>query len=250
VDGSPSEVRPASVEEADANLAGTLEALDGATNYADWIVSLLEPHLGRDILEVGAGHGTLTERLARHGRTVTATEISPRCVRELTGRYGHRPDVTIIGGDLDAVDGRGPFDSAVLVNVLEHIADDGAALERLHTMLRPQGTLLVWVPAFEQLYSEFDRLVGHHRRYRKDGLRTTVEAAGFDVLDLRYVNSLGAVAWWVFARQLRQIPTRPWSVRLYDRVATPVLRRVETRWAPPFGQSVLCAARVASARPA
>ena len=96
----------------------------------------------------------------------------------------------------------------------------------------------MWVPAFEGLYSDFDRRIGHYRRYRLAELRSKLSTAGFEPVDLRYVNSVGAVAWWVFARQLRTNPTSPGSAKLFDRVAVPVVRGLERRLKPPFGQSV------------
>ena len=57
---------------ADEELAGTLESLNGAGNYANWIFGLIEPHLGDEVLEVGAGHGTFTEMFARKAKRVVA----------------------------------------------------------------------------------------------------------------------------------------------------------------------------------
>jgi SAM-dependent methyltransferase len=218
-------------------LAETLDSLDGASNYADWIFELLEPHLGDRVLEVGAGHGTFTELLARQ-RTVVATELSARCITELDARFAARPDVTVLATDVAGAAPYGPYDAAVLVNVLEHIEDDAAALGDLASMLRPGGRLILWVPAFEGLYSDFDRRVGHYRRYRLPELRSKLSAAGLEPVGLRYANSLGAVAWWIFARQLRMNPTSARNARAFDRVGVPVVRGVERRLNLPFGQSV------------
>jgi SAM-dependent methyltransferase len=233
---------PASFDEADRELAEVLDALTEATNYADWIVALAAPHLGGEILEVGAGHGTVTDRLIRHGR-VTASDLSPRCADVLRERYVGDGRVEVLCGDVDeALTGRS-FDSVVLVNVLEHIADDAAALRTIHAGLRAAGTVVLFVPAFMALYSNFDRMVGHHRRYRRDDLANEVAIAGFEVVECRYVNAVGAVAWWVVARQLGRFPKSRRSMRAYDRTVVPAVRAVESRWTPPFGQSVLCVGR-------
>jgi XTP/dITP diphosphohydrolase len=92
------------------------------------------------------------------------------------------------------------------------------------------------------LYTDFDRRIGHHRRYRLAPLRSQLRAAGLEPIDLRYVNAVGAVAWWVFARQLRRNPTSPRSASLFDRLAVPVVRRVESRVRLPFGQSLFAVA--------
>lgn len=229
--------------DADAELADTLDNLDDADNYAAWIFSLIEPHLGRRVLEIGAGHGTLTDLLAADGRSVVSTDTSERCVRMLRDRFSGNDHVDVVFGPIEAVAGRGPFDSVVLVNVLEHIADDERALADLTILLAPGGRLVLWVPAFEFLYSRLDHRIGHHRRYRVGELRNSLAQAGLAVLDLRYINTLGAVAWLVSARVLRRTPTVGRSVRIFDRYAVPVLRRAERGRRPPFGQSVFAVAQ-------
>jgi glycosyltransferase involved in cell wall biosynthesis/precorrin-6B methylase 2 len=233
---------PASVDLADSELATTLESLDDATNYADWIVELIAPHLGTKILEVGAGHGVLTERLARHGQ-VTASEPSERAVKLLHERFADQPSVSVVHADAKgAVEGP-QYDSIVLINVLEHIYDDVETLRVLKQGLRPGGTLIVYAPAFNSLYSNYDRIIGHHRRYRVKTVSLAVTRAGLEIVEARYVNSVGFVAWMAYAKALGQIPTKSWSTRLYDRAAIPVLRRIEYDRHPPIGQSVLCIAR-------
>ncbi|MGH9054802.1 MAG: class I SAM-dependent methyltransferase [Acidimicrobiales bacterium] len=227
---------------ADAELAGTLESLDGAGNYGAWIFDLIRPHLGTSVLEIGAGHGTFTGKLSE-GRRVLATDLSGRCAQVLRERFASDPNVEVRLGDLSACAGAGQFDTAVLVNVLEHIDDDRAALDQLRSLLRPgSGRLVLWVPALQALYSGFDRKIGHHRRYDDTGLRHLLDAAGFDVVEVRYVNVLGAIAWWVFAVRMGRNPTGEGPVRLFDRIAVPAARRIESRFRAPFGQSLFAVA--------
>lgn len=234
---------PANVSEADLELAESLDSLDDAENYARWIFDLVEPNLGRRVLEVGAGHGTFTELLAQDGRTVVAQDISERCIGVLEERFAEQPRVLVSPAGFVDLKAEGPFDSAVLINVLEHIPDDDEALAQLSDLLGPGGNLILWVPAFQLLYTEFDRRVGHHRRYRRPELAAKLQAAGFGVVTSRYVNSLGGLAWLLYARMLRRTPTTGGSVRIFDRYVVPPLRRVEAKWRTPFGQSICVVAR-------
>jgi SAM-dependent methyltransferase len=227
---------------ADAELAATLDNLDGAGNYAGWIFELIEPHLGAEVLEIGAGHGTFTEMLARKAKRVVASDLSERCVSRLRERFSAEESVEILHGSVDSAAAYGPFDSVILINVLEHIEDDDGTLTELGHLLRPGGRAVLWVPAFSLLYSDFDRRIGHHRRYRGPGLRTQLCQAGYEVRDIRYVNAVGAVAWLVLARFLRRTPTHGTAVKVFDKYFVPVLKRLEQRWRPPFGQSVLAVA--------
>jgi 2-polyprenyl-3-methyl-5-hydroxy-6-metoxy-1,4-benzoquinol methylase len=233
-------IGPAEFDDSDAELSDVLSTLEEADNYAEWIYGLIRPHLGAEVLEIGAGHGELTERLQREAH-VTATDLSKRCVDALGERFDGNEKVEVLQGDVAALaTGGRRFDSVVLINVLEHIDDDANALADLRELLKPGGTLCVFVPAFEGLYSDFDRRIGHRRRYRRSQLVSTFDRAGLGVLDARYVNTVGAVAWWMFARQLGQVPTQRWSVNVYDRFAVPIIRNFEAGREPRFGQSLLC----------
>lgn len=239
---------PAAPHEADENLAEMLDSLSGADNYLDFLTSLIQPHLQGRVLEVGAGHGDLTERLAT-SHAVHATDISDRCLARLADMFADNDAVTVDYLDLSAplpaaeqFSDRS-FGSVVMVNVLEHLEDEQAVLERLHRLLVPGGSLIVFVPAFDVLYGRFDRLIGHQRRYRRDGLDKAFERAGFRTVDGRYVNLPGWFAWLVTVRLLGLLPTGGRLVKLYDRLVIPLVRSIESRVKPPFGQSVLGIAR-------
>ena len=239
---------PSSFDEADDNLSGVLDSLKGVGNYADWIFHLVEPWLGDDVLEVGAGHGTMTARLIGR-RRIVATDLSPRCVALLRDRYRDHPTVDVQHADVRAAASMGPFESILLVNVLEHIDDDATVLKTLGEALSPGGRLILWVPAHPSLYSNFDRRIGHFRRYRARELAALVSSAGFEVCELRPVNAAGAVAWLVFARLLGGTPTSGGKLRMADRALVPMMRRLEASHPPPFGLSLLCvAARVRTER--
>jgi 2-polyprenyl-3-methyl-5-hydroxy-6-metoxy-1,4-benzoquinol methylase len=229
---------------ADRELAEVLHELDQLTgNYADWIVDLMRPHLGKSVLEIGAGHGSITERLANGDHAVIASDLSPRCVARLRERFGTRPDIEVVEGDAQSVAAGRHIDSAVLVNVLEHIADDVQVLRDLHDALVPGGSVVVFAPALPSLYGAFDERVGHYRRYTRSTLATALSRAGFDVPSADYVNAPGTLAWWLVVRQLGASPTHGGGARLYDRTVVPVTRRVEAIAPPRFGQSVLAVGR-------
>ena len=235
------EHRPAAFDDADHRLHSVLDHLGEARRYRSWIASLCEPYLGASCLEVGAGAGDLAELLAA-GTKLTVTDVSPHWLAHLRRRFAGQP-VEVEGLDLLDPPGHRRWNSVAMVNVLEHLADDRAALAGVHDRLEPGGHLLLFVPAFDTLYSRFDHLVGHYRRYTRRHLANLLRDNGFSVVESRYVNLVGAAAWWVLARQLRQVPTGTRAVKLYDRAVVPWLRRLEERVRPPFGQSLFVAAR-------
>jgi SAM-dependent methyltransferase len=229
-------VDAASAEAAmDVGLARNAEA----NNYLDWLADLCRPHLGERCLELGAGHGDLTERFVAPGRSIEATDVSDAFLGILEQRFADVDRVTVRELDVTALDARGRYDSIVMANVLEHIEDDAGALRRLHDALSPGGRLVVYVPAFMVLYSKFDREIGHYRRYRRPQLRERFRDAGFRVVDDRYVNSLGAPGWFLYCRLLGRKSSDQMTVSTCDRVIVPLVRKVEDRVPPPFGLSLL-----------
>ncbi|MPY93811.1 MAG: glycosyltransferase [Acidimicrobiia bacterium] len=239
-------VQPARVHEpqdfdgADDELADVLDTLEGASNYADWIVNLFVPHLGDQVLEVGAGHGTLVSRLARHAH-VTASDASERCVATMARAFAKDERVTVRAFDLLMDEPTGAFDSVVMANVLEHLPDDVLALRKVHEQLLPGGAALVFVPALDALYSRFDHKIGHYRRYDRRQLAALARQAGLVVGELRYVNPVGALGWLVTVRGLGRFPN-PGAVAAFDRHVVPRLEAIERRWRPPVGQSLFLAA--------
>jgi SAM-dependent methyltransferase len=180
---------------------------------------------------------------------VVALELVPEYVEMLRGRLAGRPGFEVLEGD--ATDDtlmmplRGAFDAAFSFNVLEHIKDDQAAFRNIRESLVPGGRFVCFVPAFPVLYGPMDTSLGHHRRYRRRELRDKAEAAGFNVLHLYYMNSLGFFAWFLNGRVARSNTPAggQTTVLAYDRFVIPSLRWLEGIKHPPFGQSLMLVAQ-------
>ena len=231
--------------EVDATLASTLDSLDDAENYRNWIVSLAAPYLVGPILEVGAGHGTFTESFADFG-DVTSVEPDAYAAGLLTERYADDARITALAGTVDDVAPDSAFGTALMINVLEHIADDQGVLRSIKDRLEPSGHLVIWVPAFRLLYSPFDAKLGHVRRYRKREVEADVRQAGYDLVESRYVNAPGWFSWLLMVRLMRQEPTSATTIKIFDRYLVPPVRWLESRVRMPFGQSVFLVARKSS----
>ena len=133
---------------------------------------------GPDVLNGGAGQGTLSRRLAELGFEVTSTDVSPEAVELLR----ERAPGDVLEADLTSLpfeDAR--FDAAVLGEVLEHIENDRGALAEVARVLRPQGVLAVSVPANPKLHGLSDVWAGHLRRYTRPELLEACSGAGFTV---------------------------------------------------------------------
>lgn len=225
----------------------SLEDTSGANQrrYRAFQLELISPHCGSSVLEVGAGLGEFAAQfrgLARH----VVTDVDPDAVAALAQRFADRPEVEARRLDLDGgpTQAGDPVSAVVAINVLEHIEDDRGALRSLASLVEGGGRLVIWVPGYQQLYGQFDRIVGHVRRYTPATLRAAFVDAGLQPLDVRPVNLLGGLAWWVMVRRGGVGAPNPRLMRTYDRFVVPTTRFVERRVRPPFGQSVLGVAAV------
>jgi glycosyltransferase involved in cell wall biosynthesis len=224
----------------------TLRRIDALRRYTAFLWELMQPYVGRRVLEVGSGTGAMTRHLATREH-VTATDCDLQYVALLARTFAGHPNVTVRPLDLAhlADDGIPPrsYDTVVCANVLEHIADDGAALRAMREVLVPGGRLVLVVPALRALYGSIDRAIGHHRRYGRRELVGKLQAAGLVVEDVRALNVLGVPGWFLNARVLRRRSVPGIQARLNDRLVP--LLRLEQRLRPPIGMSLLAVARVA-----
>lgn len=227
----------------------SLEDSSGADQrrYRAFQLEMIAPHCGPTVLEVGAGLGEFASQLTGLERHVV-TDVDPHAVAAMADRFAEQPEVEARVFDLGqgAIDVGKPVSSIIAINVLEHIDDDVGALRALASMTEPGGTVVLWVPAYMQLYGEFDRAVGHVRRYTPRTMHAAIRHAGLAPEVVRPVNFLGGLAWWATVRRGGVGAPNPRLVRTYDRFVVPVTRLVETRVTLPFGQSVLAVARVPS----
>ncbi len=218
---------------------------DSAPAYLQWIADLCLPYLGSSVLEVGAGHGSVTQHLAR-GRRFVATDLSDSCLGVLRERFAAWPNVEVRHLDLRHVDIDETFDSVVIINLLEHMYDDTAALQTLRDRLNRGGHCLIYVPALNWLYGKFDRDVGHYRRYSKRRLAAVVREAGLQPVRLRYVNMLAIPGWVLFSSSWldRDGGDRVGrNLDLWNRFGMPLTRAIEGRVPPPLGLNLFCVAR-------
>jgi len=139
------------------------------------------------ILEIGCGTGHNLPMLAAFG-TVDAIEIDPAARAIASARLGRPVGAAPLPQLTDVP--RGSYDLIAVLDVVEHIEDDVAALKAMADCLAPGGKILVTVPAHQWLWSAHDVVNHHHRRYSKSTLAAAIAKAGLSHNGLRYFNSL------------------------------------------------------------
>lgn len=239
--------QPASSDEGAFNRAtGRVADEEGGVDkprYRRYQYDLMAPHCGRSVLEVGAGLGEFAAQFTGLQRLVV-TDVDPQAVTLLKKRFADRPEVEACQLDLSGEVHIEPrVETVIAINVLEHFDDDAGLLKSLAGLVEPGGSIVLWVPGYQALYGDFDRKVGHFRRYTPATLSDAMRRAGLDVRKCRPVNFLGGIAWWAAVRKGGTGAPNPRMVGIYDRYVVPVTRVLD-RVPIPFGQSILGVARV------
>ena len=158
----------------------------GRRKVLDGVIDDLRLPARAEILDAGCGSGRNMIDLARHG-TVTGVELSATSVSLARERSSGE---VIEGSVLEMPFAVGRFDLAASLDVIEHLEDDLAALRELRRVVKPGGTLLVTVPAYQWLWSGHDVVNHHYRRYTRRTLQRVGEEAGWQQVRTTYFNSL------------------------------------------------------------
>jgi 2-polyprenyl-3-methyl-5-hydroxy-6-metoxy-1,4-benzoquinol methylase len=223
-----------------------LETMSLAEKYHQWILDIFRPHLGKNFVEVGAGSGSFSTMVAAmEPDSLALVEPSPEMYSLLIEEAErlkkklrvttHNDFLTNVAKDIK----KHKPDSILYVNVLEHVPDDVAELKAVYDLLPPGGRVFVFVPALKVLMSDFDRQIGHFRRYSKADLVGKAKGAGFTIIKAQYFDFFGIAPWWVNFVLLRTKVMKPGAARLYDRLVVPFARVIEGAVTPLVGKNVL-----------
>jgi SAM-dependent methyltransferase len=216
-----------------------LEALADLPHYTSWILDGFAPWLQGRVLEVGAGTGNVSARYLDRVSEAVLVEPAANLHHKLAERLGHAPQVETFCGVLADLPPSAEFDAAIMVNVLEHIADDVDVLRQLKQRVRVGGAVLLFVPALPQLYGTLDAMVHHVRRYTRTSLRDAMTAAGWRVEQLRYMDALGMAPWFLAGRVFKRKSFDQGPAQWYDRLGVPVTRALEAVLPPVVGKSLI-----------
>jgi SAM-dependent methyltransferase len=148
---------------------------------AELVTQLLRSR-ARTFVDVGCGEGYMAERLAKIGLVGLALDPSPQAVSTARQRLKSQglASVQVRKGDLFDIElPRGQADAVLFLEVLEHLEDDIAALERLRELVRDGGYLVLSVPAHTKLWDAADEWAGHVRRYERDELCDKLTRSGW-----------------------------------------------------------------------
>lgn len=213
-----------------------------ANHWKRYYSRVLQPFIGRSVLEVGAGIGGTTQVLcAGEHRRWVCLEPDATLADELHER--------ILGGKLPAycerrvgtlrdLAGSDRFDTVLYIDVLEHIERDRDELERATEHLQPGGHLVILAPAHQWLFSPFDAAVGHFRRYNLRSLQE-LRPPGTRAVLARYLDSVGLLASLANRLILRNAMPTAGQIRTWDGYMVPCSRVLDPMFRYRLGKTVV-----------
>ena len=152
-----------------------LDLFSNARNWKNYWRKEIYPYLGSNVLDVGSGIGSNLELLWTNSSKWVCLEPDTKFlsrIENIRNKINANDSVKIIGGDLKSLEfPKESFDTIIYIDVLEHIPEDKKELLNATFYLKPGGHLIILSPAFQFLFSPFDKAVGHYRRYTKKSLK-------------------------------------------------------------------------------
>lgn len=194
-----------------------LTLFSDVNNWKGYWGNRVSPYLGESVLEVGAGIGTNMLQLIKTDSVKKWVCIEPdkKLADQISYNATEDKKLGVKTCFLKDYKGQEKFDSILYIDVIEHIEDAESELELALKYLKPGGYLIILVPAYNFLYNEFDKAIGHYRRYNKAMLKASIPK-GMKKEKLFYLDSMGFFASLVNKLFLHQAYPSEKQVRFWD----------------------------------
>ncbi len=214
--------------------------LEHARRFNFWMGKTLRPFIGDRVLEIGAGIGTLTNQFIPR-ELYLASDTNPHYISYLQSYSFGKPYLHVLNVDVEKQEHfeglERKFDTALIVNVLEHVTDEGLAMRNLWSALETGGRALFVVPQHPALYGTMDEALHYRERYTTAKLELALMEAGFRVEEIFDFNRFSAPLWWLNGKLLRRKRFSRIQLKMLD-IVMPILSRIDRVW-PWSGLSII-----------
>lgn len=214
-----------------------------------WIQRARPPSATDTLLDCGAGTGIFAQEMEAHCR-VLVLDDHEEALRLLRTKFRPGQILSLAGDRVPLPDASLEYVTAL--DVLEHVPDDAAVVRGFHRLLKPGGLAVVTVPASMALWSDWDEVLHHYRRYSRPQLRALFPPEQWELVYLNYTNVVAYPAVWLLRRWRKWFPAPAGAARAEDQVPGDFVNRVlralfvaPAFWRVPFpfGVSLVLVAR-------
>jgi 2-polyprenyl-3-methyl-5-hydroxy-6-metoxy-1,4-benzoquinol methylase len=221
-------------------IGNELDLFKEATNWKKYFCSKINKYIIGDVLEVGAGIGINTSYLINNNKIKSITCIEPDSIL-CSQILEHHKKSNIIADDIingTIMKTNKKFDTIIYIDVLEHIENSKKEIELITERLNNGGVFIVLVPAFNFLYSEFDKKIGHFRRYNKAIMNSDIDK-NLEEIKLFYLDSLGFFASLVNKLILKKNTPSDKNIHFWDKKLIPLSKVSDKLICNTFGKSLI-----------
>ena len=219
-----------------------LVLFDKVINWKKYFSSYIKPFIGNNVLEAGSGIGSNTP-LLNDGTAHKWTLLEPDegMSKILQSKKETQPgfsNCVVFNGTIFELNPSEKYDTIIYIDVLEHIEDDRKEMMKATGLLQPKGHLVILVPAFNFVFSPFDKAIGHYRRYTSRTLKAVMPDT-LKLVQLDYMDSLGLFASVANKFFLKQTYPSAEQLRTWDKFMIPVSKWADKIFFHSFGKSIL-----------
>ena len=163
-----------------------LDFFDQAQNFRDYQWKLFKNKIKKDVLEVGPGNCVFLERYNYKSKKIHLFEPSVKIRNRIKKKFKKFKKVKVISKY-----SKSKYDCIVYLDVLEHIKDDKTEVFNAYNRLKKKGHLIISVPAFQHLYTDYDKKIGHYRRYSKKKFNNIFNKLKIKKYTMKYFDCIG-----------------------------------------------------------
>ena len=213
-----------------------LDNFDKAVVWRKYIFLLIKKYIKGNVLEVGAGIGSFTNNYKNLARDITLTEVDQKNLIKLKEKF---KDNNFTFSDKITKKILKKFDTIMYLNVLEHIKQDNEEIKNAFEKLNQDGYLIILVPAHNKLYSNFDKAVGHYRRYEIEFFKS-IKIKNSKLIKLIYLDSLGYFLYYLNKLFFKkEVYPSKLKIFIWDKIFTPIPYFLDRILMYKFGKNIL-----------
>ncbi len=213
-----------------------LENFDKAKVWRFYIYRQIKKYISKSVLEVGAGIGSFTSNYIHLSKNITLTETDKNNFILIKKKF-KREKFLIYNKETKKL--KKKYDSIMYLNVLEHIKNDKKELEIATSKLKKNGFLIILVPAHNELYSKFDKAVGHHKRYNLNFFKK-LKIKKTKLEKLYFLDFMGYFLYYINKIFFKN-ETYPsqFKIFLWDKIFTPITIVIDKLFLYKVGKNIL-----------
>lgn len=213
-----------------------------AVNWKKYFSKEIHHYIKGDVLEVGAGIGINTKFLYNQGLTVKSwTLLEPD--KHLFSQIGENtkdlnlPNKQEVNGTIQTIKNK-KYDTIIYIDVLEHIENPSQEIQLINEKINHGGTVIILVPSYNFLYNNFDKSIGHYRRYSKRQILAENNGT-FSPIKIFHLDTVGLLASILNKYMLKkELPSQN-DVLFWDRIMVPFSYFIDAITFYSFGKSLI-----------